>query len=88
MLNYVLPVAASLIALLQLAKDWGAHQTTWRRGAALVLIVLFGVGSAINSYYASKGATVQHQSDQREIAGLKIAVDSESRSGIKLDAFS
>jgi hypothetical protein len=43
MFNYILPVAASLIALLQLAKDWGAHQTTWRRGAALVLIVLFGI---------------------------------------------
>lgn len=79
MLNYFLPVAASFIALLQLAKDWGAHQTTWRRGAALILIVLFGVGSAINNYYSSQRAATQHANDQVEIKGLKTAVDTANR---------
>jgi hypothetical protein len=75
MLNYFLPIAASFIALLQLAKDWGAHQTTWRRGAALLLIVLFGAGSAINSYYLNRRTARQHASDQAEIKGLKTAVE-------------
>jgi hypothetical protein len=79
MLNYVLPIAASLIALLQLAKDWGAHQTSWRRGAALALIGLFGIGSAINNYYASQKVTSQHASDQAEIKGLKTAVETANK---------
>jgi hypothetical protein len=79
MLNYFLPIAASLIALLQLAKDWGAHQTTWRRAAALVLIGLFGIGSAINNYYASQKAGSQHASDQAEIRGLKTAVETANK---------
>jgi hypothetical protein len=79
MLNYVLPIAASFIALLQLAKDWGAHQTTWRRGAALLLIMLFGVGSAINIYYSSQRAAAQHANDQAEIQGLKTSVETANQ---------
>ncbi len=79
MLNYFLPIAASFIALLQLAKDWGAHQTTWRRGTALALIVLFGVGSAINNYYSSQRVATQHANDQVEIKGLKTAVETANR---------
>lgn len=75
MLNYFLPIAASLIALLQLAKDWSAHQTSWRRGSVLALIVLFGAGGAINSYYSNQRATKQHTADQAEIAGLKTGVE-------------
>lgn len=75
MLNYFLPIAASLIALFQLAKDWTAHQTNWRRGAVLILIILFGVGSAVNNYYVNRRATRQQISDQAEIKALKTAVE-------------
>lgn len=81
MLNYVLPIAASLIALLQLAKDWRAHQTPLRRVAALALIVLFGVGTAFNTYRtatksaeAARKAETQHTTDQAEIRNLETAV--------------
>jgi hypothetical protein len=77
--NYILPIAASFIALLQLAKDWGAHQTTWRRALALGLIVLFGVGSAINNYYTSQKSASQHANDQAQITGLKTAIETANK---------
>jgi len=49
-LGYVLPIAAVLYGLLQLAKDWNAHKTTWRRAAVFILIMLVGVGGVINNY--------------------------------------
>ena len=76
MLTYGLLIAALLLAVLQLAKDWPAHQTTWRRVGVLVLIVLFGVGSGINSYYSNKRAAAQYVSDQAEIKSLKTEISS------------
>ncbi len=76
MLNYMLPIAAAFLAALQLAKDWGAHQTTWRRVVVLSLIVLVGIGGALNNYYSGRKASKQHDDDQRRIAALKQAVDS------------
>jgi hypothetical protein len=75
MLNYVLPVAASIYALLQLAKDWRAHQTPRRRVAAFILILLVGLGTAVNNYYSSQRAAKQHADDQSEIKSLKTAVE-------------
>src|SRR5690349_15586501 len=60
MWNYVSPVIVAVLAGFQLAKDWSAHQTTWRRAVILILIVLLAIGGAINTYYAKP----QHLSDE------------------------
>jgi hypothetical protein len=86
MWNYLLSLATVGLAGLQLAKDWGAHQTSWRRAAVLFLILLLGAGGAINTYYSGKRtaalraeeqgkANRQHNEDQKQIAGLQKAVE-------------
>jgi hypothetical protein len=75
MWNYIPNLATVFLAVLQLAKDWGAHQTTWRRAGVLCLIVLLGVGGTINAYYSRRNANVQHNEDQKRIAGLQTAVE-------------
>jgi hypothetical protein len=86
MWNYIPNVATVILAMLQLAKDWGAHQTTWRRATVLCLIVLLGAGGGINTYYSSKKASAlraedqrnaskQHSEDRQQIAGLQKAVE-------------
>jgi hypothetical protein len=45
--KYLLTLAPSALALLQLAKDWRAHQTNWRRALVLILIVFSGFGAAV-----------------------------------------
>jgi hypothetical protein len=79
MLDYILPIAACFYALLQLAKDWEKHETRLRRTAALVLVLLLGVGSAINTYYSKSRAVRQHSDDQAKIAELKKAVEVSSQ---------
>src|SRR5260370_14289159 len=79
MWNYILPISAAFLALLQLAKDWGAHKTSWRRVTVLVLIVAIGLGGAINSYYTDRKSAVQHLSDQNQIAGLQRAVETANK---------
>src|SRR5208282_1857445 len=74
MLNYLPSLATVLLAVMQLAKDWGAHQTNWRRVLVLVAIVLLGVGGSVNTYYASRRSVSQHLDDQKRIAGLEKAV--------------
>jgi hypothetical protein len=78
-MNYVLNLATAFIAAFQLAKDWGAHQATWRRAAVLSLIVTLGVGGTINTYYAGKKASAVHEEDQRQIGGLKKAVETANK---------
>ena len=86
MWNYILNLTTVFLAALQLAKDWGAHRTTWRRAAVLGLIALLGVGGTINAYYSGKKAAAvraedqrnalkQHSDDREQIAGLQRAVD-------------
>lgn len=75
MLNYLPSVATVLLAVMQLAKDWGAHQSTWRRALVLVAIMLLGTGSAINTFYSNRKSAAQHLEDQKEISGLKKAVE-------------
>lgn len=79
MLDYILPIAACFYALLQLKKDWEKHETKFRRTAALVLVLLLGVGSAINTYYSESRAVRQHSDDQAKIAELKKAVEVSSQ---------
>jgi multidrug efflux pump subunit AcrA (membrane-fusion protein) len=74
MLSYLPSLATVLLAVLQLAKDWGAHQTTWRRALVLVAIVLLGVGGSVSTYYANGRSATQHLDDQKRIAGLENAV--------------
>jgi hypothetical protein len=75
MWSYVPALATVLLALLQLAKDWGAHQTTWRRAFVLALIVLLGMAGAVNTLYSSRRAAVKQMEDQKQITGLKTAVE-------------
>jgi hypothetical protein len=79
MWNYIFPIGAALIALLQLAKDWGAHQRNWRRVAVLILIVLLGIGGAVNNYRTNKKSSFQRVEDQKEITGLKTAVETANK---------
>jgi hypothetical protein len=78
-LNYIPSLATVLLALMQLAKDWGAHQSNWRRAFVLVLIMLLGVGSAINIHYSSRRAGIQHVEDQKQISGLEKAVETANK---------
>jgi hypothetical protein len=75
MWKYIPTLATAFLAVLQLAKDWGAHQTTWRRAVVLSLILCLGVGGAINTYYSDRKAVAQHAADQKQIAGLQKAVE-------------
>jgi hypothetical protein len=75
MWNYVLPVGTALLAVLQLAKDWGGHQTTWRRVMVLLLIVALASGGAVNNFYTHLRAEAQHARDQSEISSLRTSVE-------------
>jgi hypothetical protein len=79
MWDYILPIGTAFIALLQLAKDWGGHRATWRRAAVLLLIISLGIGGAVNSHYARKRSAKQHAEDQKQITGLKTAVDTANK---------
>jgi len=67
-----------LLAVMQLANDWGAHQSSWRRALVLVAIIVLGLGGAVNTYYSSRKAATQHLDDQKQISGLKKAVETAS----------
>jgi hypothetical protein len=73
-LTYLVSLTTVLLALLQLAKDWGAHQTTLRRALVLVTIMFLGIGGAINAHYTSQQSAAQHLEDQKRIVGLETAV--------------
>lgn len=80
MWSYILPIVVALLAMLQLAKDWGAHKTHWRRAIVFALILLVAIGSGISNYYATRNAAERHTQDQAQIAGLKTAVDTANQS--------
>jgi hypothetical protein len=54
MLNYLINAVAIAYALLGLAKDWKAHQTTSRRILGLLLLLCAGIGAEINAYLTSR----------------------------------
>ncbi|HYB77026.1 MAG TPA: hypothetical protein VEE85_02410 [Candidatus Bathyarchaeia archaeon] len=71
MLNYVLPVVAALYALLNLIKDWKAHQHRWRQVLAFILIAVIGVGTGINNYYGGKAAAKRDKDLRNQISSLR-----------------
>jgi hypothetical protein len=73
-------ILAALVAVFQLAKDWSAHQTHWRRGSVIALIVLLTIGSTVNVYYTNKRTVAQRAKDHDEITGLKTAVETANQS--------
>jgi hypothetical protein len=75
MWKYLPTLAAAFLASLQLAKDWGAHQTTWRRAGVLFLIMFLGIGGAVNTYYSEKNAALRHVADEKQIGELQKAVE-------------
>jgi hypothetical protein len=75
MLDYLPYFATVLLALLQLAKDWGGHKKNWRRGLVLGAIMLSGIGGSVNTYYTKKRVASQHIDDQKRIAGLEKSVE-------------
>jgi hypothetical protein len=79
MWKYLPAIATAFLAALQLAKDWGAHQTTWRRAGVLLLILILAAGGAVNTYYSSKNSATQHIEDQQQIAGLQKAVETANK---------
>lgn len=82
MLNYILNLATIALAAFTLAKDWKAHQNHWRRGAIIFFIVVLGGASLVNTHFSNKKAVGQQQDaikDQKEIAGLKTAVETANK---------
>jgi len=79
MLNYILPILTALVAVFQLAKDWTAHQTHWRRGTVIGLIVLLTIVGTVNVYYTNKRASDQRQKDHTEITALTTAVETANK---------
>jgi hypothetical protein len=75
MWNYITSLAATVLALLELAKDWHEHKTTVRRAAVLILIMLVGIGGAISTYYSDREADRRHSEDQAQIAKLQKTVE-------------
>jgi len=75
MWNYITSLTATVLALLELAKDWSDHKTTSRRAAVLCLIMLLGIGGAINTYYSGRDADRLHSEDQAQIAKLQKTVE-------------
>lgn len=78
-LNYLLPIVTALLALFYLAKDWESHRKSWRRGAVLGLIILFGIGGTINTYYTSNRTDSERLEAQTQIAGLTKAVETANK---------
>lgn len=75
MWNYITSLAATALALLELAKDWKEQKRTSRRTAVLGLIMLSGIAGALSTYYSARDAEKQHSEDQVEIARLRAGVD-------------
>ena len=75
MWNYITSLAATALALLELAKDWKEQKKTSRRTAVLGLIMLSGIAGALTTYYSAKDAEKQHSEDQARIANLQKSID-------------
>jgi hypothetical protein len=72
--NVALCLINTILAILYLAKDWEAHKKSWRRVVVLCLIVLTGLGAAINTIYQDKKTEEKQQADKKQIATLQQSV--------------
>jgi hypothetical protein len=79
LLNYILPAAAVVLALIYFAKDWKDLRKSWRRLVVLGLIILIEIGGIFNTHYTNKKIDRQHDEDQKRIAGLKEAVETANK---------
>lgn len=75
MWTYITSLAATALALLELAKDWKKEKKTSRRTAVLGLIMLSGIAGALSTYYSAKDTEKQHSEDQARIAALQKSVE-------------
>jgi hypothetical protein len=73
---YAPQVIAAVIALFQLAKDWGAHKSTWRRALIAIAIIVLMSLSIANTLRATRRASKQHSEDVQKITQLQASVDS------------
>jgi TolA-binding protein len=76
---YIIQVFTALLAVMTLAKDWGAHQSSWRRTGVGFLIISLMVVSAYNTYHTGKHNAQQHQEDEGKIAKLQASVDTANK---------
>jgi hypothetical protein len=72
---YITSFATTILALLELEKDWREHKTTARRVAVLGLIVFTGIGGVLGTYFTDKAADKRHQEDQAKITQLQTTID-------------
>jgi hypothetical protein len=82
MASYLLGILTALIAVFQLAKDWNAHSSHWRRISVVILIfALLAVmvyntrSNAARTIADAKRAEERHADDQTQIKNLQAAVD-------------
>jgi uncharacterized membrane protein len=75
---YITSIAATAIAILELAKDWKEQETNSRRVAMLSLIVLAGIGSVFGTYFSDKAADKQQEEDQARVIKSQALVDAHS----------
>lgn len=79
---YITSLAATALALLELAKDWREYKTNNRRVTVLSLIIVAGIGGSLATYFSDRAAERQHSEDQARIVELQTTLDAE---GTKLD---
>jgi len=75
---YITSLAATALALLELAKDWREHKTNLRRVAVLGLIVVVGIAGALATYFTDKTAEKRHNEDEERISKLQATLDAQS----------
>jgi len=74
-MSYVIPIFAGLLAAMTLAKDWGAHQTSWRRTGVGLLIIGLMIASVANTYQTGKHNDQRRREDEAKINKLQASVD-------------
>lgn len=93
--NYAIPLLTAILALLQLVKDWSAHQATWRRGLILASITLLGSIGIIAAYKTAQRAndqvstikaltTAVQTANANQVQNTKVFTDSIERFSSKL----
>jgi hypothetical protein len=78
-LKYILPICASILAILLLIKDWDALKYNYLRFSALGLIILLGFGGSLNSYFSEKRNDRQRQQDNIQLTKLQQALDTSEK---------
>jgi hypothetical protein len=71
MWDYIPSVATVCLALLQVWKDWNAHQAHWRRGSVLIVIVVLGLAGVVNVHRTNRKSADQRERDRKQIEELK-----------------